>query len=189
MKFRSTFRFLWPALCLANVAAAEQLAIDPGHSAVVFSWTVRGYAHPMARLEQISGEVALDVDLAKSTVVVTLPIDGLHTGNPLLDRRLRGRDFFEVERFREIRFESRRVELGPDSRRLRVTGDLTVHGVTRQVTLDTTLNRIFSRGGRTIAGFDADLVLRRSDFGLGRYVPMVGDEVTIHVSVESVGRG
>ena len=65
-------------------------------------------------------------------------------------------------------------------------GDLRVHGVTQPVVLDVRINRITSEPDhKQIAGFDAEALLRRSDFGLGRYVPMVGDELTVHITLEA----
>src|SRR5580658_8634399 len=85
------------ALLLQDLAAfaAQPLQIDPSHSAVVFSWNHRGLSHPLARLEKVSGTVFLDAsDLAKSRVQVTLPLDGLRTGDDFLDKRLKGAEFF-----------------------------------------------------------------------------------------------
>ena len=73
-----------------------------------------------------------------------------------------------------------------DTRSLKLTGDLSVHGITRSVVLDATINKISAASdGKVTAGFDADVMLSRSDFGVGRYVPMTGDELTVHITVEA----
>ncbi len=169
-----------PALC------AETLTIDPSHTAVVFSWNHRGFSHPIARFEQISGNVVLDrSDMTKSSVSVTLPVVGLRTGSDDLDRRLKGAEFLDVAAYPAITFKSTKIEaLGTN--RLKMTGDLSVHGVTQSAVLDVTINKIsLSSDNKLTAGFDADVMLRRSDFGVGRYVPMTGDEISVHTTIEA----
>jgi polyisoprenoid-binding protein YceI len=158
------------------------LTIDQGHTAVIFSWNHRGLSNPAARLEQLGGTLLLDRgDLSKSSVQVTFPLEGLRTGNDALDRRLRGPDFFDAPHHPIITFHSTGVDPVPGTNKLTVVGDLTILGVTRSVTLHATLNQIQP----TAAGFDAQAMIRRSDFGLSRYVPLVGDEVTIQITLEA----
>jgi polyisoprenoid-binding protein YceI len=180
---------LSPALLLASLPAlcAESLAIDPSHTAVIFSWNHRGFSHPVARLEKIHGNVLLDrSDLTKSFVSVTLPLDGLRTGDDILDRRLKGAEFFDTGKFPAITFTSTQIEaVGTDA--LKITGDLSVHGVTKSVVLDATINKIIGDANNKLAaGFDADVMLRRSDFGVSRYVPMTSDELSVHITLEAV---
>jgi polyisoprenoid-binding protein YceI len=169
-----------------SAACAETLPIDPSHSAVIFSWNHRGFSHPVARLEQISGNVLLDrSDMTKSSVSVTLPLGGLRTGDGALDRRLKAAEFLDVAAYPAITFKSTKVEtVGANA--LKLTGDLAVHGITKSVALDVTINRISSSSDTKLtAGFDADVMLRRSDFGVGRYVPMTGDELSVHITLEA----
>jgi polyisoprenoid-binding protein YceI len=182
--------FRLPLIVLALVPAAmsarcETLPIDPGHTAVVLTWNHRGFSHPVARMEKVIGSLSLDsADLSKSSVSVTLPLDGLRTGSDALDKRLKGPEFFDAARYPQITFTSTRVEpVGASG--LRITGDLCVHGVTRPVVLDAKINRI----GATLlknteAGFDADLHLLRSDFGVDKFVPIVSDQVGVHITLE-----
>jgi polyisoprenoid-binding protein YceI len=183
----------WVVLLLINLTSfpawsADSLPIDPSHTAVLFSWNHRGLSHPVARLEKVAGVVILDqTDLTRSSVTVTMALEGLRTGSIELDRRLLGKDFFDVERYPVISFKSTRVEIAGDGSHLRISGDLLVHGVTRPVTLDAHINKIIrgSAADKPAAGFDAQATLRRSDFGLGRYVPMVSDEITVHMTLEA----
>jgi len=174
------------ALLPAVTRAADTLPIDQSHSAVIFSWHHRGLSHPLARLEKVSGAITLDVsDLSKSSVSVTLPLEGLRTADALLDRRLLGAQFLDASEYPVITFRSTHLEeVGAGN--LRITGDLTVHGVTRSIVLDARVNKIVvPREGKPSAGFDAEARLLRSDFGVGRYVPMVGDELSVHITVEA----
>jgi polyisoprenoid-binding protein YceI len=169
-----------PAMC------AETLAIDPSHSGVIFSWNHRGFSHPVARLEQISGSILLDrSDMTKSSVAVRLPVGGLRTGSSPLDRRLNGAEFLDSAAYPEITFKSSKIEVvGPNG--LMMTGDLSIHGITKSVVLDVKINKISSGSDNKVtAGFDADVMLRRSDFGAGRYVPMTGDDLTVHITLEA----
>jgi polyisoprenoid-binding protein YceI len=169
-----------PALC------TETLPIDPGHTAVIFSWSHRGFSHPVARLEKISGNLHLDrSDVTKSSVSVTMPLEGLRTGSDDLDRRLKGVEFFDAATYPAITFKSTKIEaVGTNA--LKLTGDLSVHGITKSVALDVTINKIEAGSDNNVtAGFDAEIMLRRSDFGVGRYVPMTGDELSVHVTLEA----
>jgi polyisoprenoid-binding protein YceI len=167
--------------------SAIALPIDQSHTAVIFSWAHHGFSHPVARLEQLSGTLSWNRrDLAGSSVEVTLPLEGLRTGDDALNRRLRGRDFFDATNYPVITFKSTEIIPKIGTGDFIVVGGLTVHGVTKPVTLRAKINQIEDapgEGPRT--GFDADGVLRRSDFGLGRYVPMVGDEIAIHITLEA----
>jgi polyisoprenoid-binding protein YceI len=166
--------------------AAETLQIDPSHTAVVFSWNHRGLSHPVARLEKIHGTVLLNTsDLGKSSVSVTLPLDGLRTGDDSLDKRLKGAEFFDVASFPAIAFVSTKVE-AVGSNALRITGDLSVHGLTKSVVLNATINKIIAAADHKLtAGFDADAILRRSEFGISRYVPMTSDELSVQITLEA----
>jgi polyisoprenoid-binding protein YceI len=179
---------LLPALLFTSLPAlcAESLPIDPSHSAVTFSWNHRGFSHPVARLEKISGDVLLDgSDMTKSSVSVTLPLMGLRTGNDVLDKRLKGTEFLDAATYPTITFKSTKIE-PQGMNALRLTGDLSVHGITESVVLDVTINKISaSSDNKVTAGFDADVMLRRSDFGAGRYVPMTGDELSVHITLEA----
>jgi polyisoprenoid-binding protein YceI len=169
-----------------RTAGARALTIDPSHTAVVFSWNHRGLSHPVARLERIAGRIELDPsNLAHSSVSVVMAISGLRTGDDFLDRRLSGPEFFDITNYPNIKFQSTKVEVrGPDS--LRIEGVLSVHGVSKPVAFDARLNKIIEEDAQVAAaGFDAELTLHRSDFGVGKYVPMVGDELIVHITVEA----
>ena len=190
MKYPLFLLFPFLPFVPVTASAGETLTIDPMHSAVVFSWNHKGMANPVARLEKIKGEIVLDTaDIARSSVSVVLPLDGLRTGVAPLDRRLLGDEFFDAARYPDIVFRSTRVAKGPMDT-LSVTGDLSVHGVTKQVVLRAKLNRIepASADEGLAAGFEADTVLRRTDYGVDRYVPAVSDDIHVHLTLEAVQR-
>jgi len=171
----------------APVAGAQKYTIDNAHTVVTFGWNHFGFSNPSARLEKIDGNILLDSgDLTKSSVSVTLPIDGLHTGVEKLDAHLKTDEFLDAAKFPAITFKSTKVEKsGNDG--LKITGDLTVHGVTKSVVLNGKVNKIGDNPMMKVpsAGFDADVVLKRSDFGVTKYVPAVSDEIPVHITLDS----
>ena len=112
----------------------------------------------------------------------------MDTGVAKLDEELKGADFFDAARYPTITFNSTRVEKTGENR-FKITGDLTVHGVTKPVTLDAKVNRIgiFEIPGvikAQAAGFDATTVIKRSDFGVTKYVPYVSDEIPVRITLD-----
>ena len=174
----------------AKVAAAEKYAIDASHSAVVFSWNHFGFSNPTARFDKIEGSVLLDkADLTRSSISVTLPVAGLDTNVAKLDEELKGPDFLDAARYPTITFKSTKVEKTGENA-LKITGDLTVHGVTKSVMLDAKVNKIgiFEIPGvikTQAAGFDATTVIKRSDFGVTKYVPAVSDELPVRITLDA----
>lgn len=168
-------------------AATQKYDIDQNHTYVLFTYDHLGFSHPTVKLEKFSGDLELDIaDLEKSSVTITLPLEGLHSGVPKLDDDLKSPNFFDAAKYPDITFKSTKVEkAGTDG--LKITGDLTAHGVTRTVILDTRINKIGDNpmGKGPSAGFDADTTIKRSDFGVGRLVPNISDEVKIHISLDS----
>ena len=174
----------------AKVPAAEKYDIDASHSGVVFGWNHFGFSNPTARFDKIEGSVLLDkADLTKSSISVTLPLEGLDTSVAKLDEELKGSDFLDAAKYPTITFKSTKVEKTGESG-LRITGDLTVHGVTKSVTLDAKVNKIgiFEIPGvikAPAAGFDATTVIKRSDFGVTKYVPAVSDEIPVRITLDA----
>ena len=172
----------------ASVAAAPaSYQIDPNHTVVLASWSHFGYSHPSANFGGASGTLVYDAEnVAKSSVEVTLPLSGLDSFVPALDEHLRGAEFFDAAKFPTIAFKSTMVhDLG--NGKLQVMGELTLHGVTRPVTLDASLNKAgFNPMFKAdVVGFDASTTINRSDFGIKQGIPMVGDEVTIRITTEA----
>jgi polyisoprenoid-binding protein YceI len=173
-----------------KVPATEKYDIDASHSGVVFGWNHFGFSNPTARFDRIEGSVLLDkTDLTKSSISVTLPVEGLDTRVAKLDEELKGPDFLDAARYPAITFKSTRVEkIGENG--LKITGDLTVHGITKPVTLDAKVNKIgiFEIPGvvkAQAAGFDATAVIKRSDFGVTQYVPAVSDELSVRITLDA----
>lgn len=178
---------LFAVAALPAVAATQKYDVDSTHTQVIFSWDHFGFSKPSATLEKFSGSLQLDAaDLTKSSIEITFPLDGLHTGVPKLDEHLKSPDFFDAAKFPDITFKSTKVEkVGTDG--LKVTGDLTVHGVTKPVVLNAKVNKIGENPmmKSQSAGFDAQTTIKRSDFGVTKYVPNVSDDITVHITLDS----
>ena len=178
------------ALLLAGNAVATPVSykIDPNHTGVIAGWSHFGFSNPTARFGQVDGVIVYDADnVGQSSVKVTIPLSGINSGVPDLDEHLRSADFFDAEKFPTITFNSIRTEAAGDNK-LRVFGDLTVHGVTKPVMLDVTLNKSGEHplGKRAAIGFDANTTIKRREFGVAKYVPGVSDEITIRISTEAM---
>ncbi|WP_426701071.1 YceI family protein [Rhodanobacter sp. Col0626] len=167
-------------------AAPVTYKLDPSHTMVLFSWNHFGYSNPTADFGLGEGTVVFDEQQpAKSSVDVTLPLAQLDTHVPALDKHLKEADFFNAGKYPTVTFKSTTVQpLGGN--KFKVTGNLTVHGVTKPVVLDATLNKVgpHPMSKAQSIGFDATASIKRSDFGVGAYVPNVSDDITIRITTE-----
>jgi polyisoprenoid-binding protein YceI len=173
--------------------STETWSIDSSHSGIHFSVRHLVIAKVRGQFSRWSGTLTLpEGDLARAAVKVVIDTTSIDTGVADRDAHLRSADFFAVDTYPEAVFESRRVErLGED--RLRVVGELTLHGVTREVTLDVeAFGRTQDPWGNERIGFSARTALQRADFGLtwnqaletGGVV--VGERVDLELEVEAV---
>ncbi|MGF1606419.1 MAG: YceI family protein [Rhodothalassiaceae bacterium] len=169
----------------AQVSAATY-TIDPAHTRVIFSVNHLGFSTYQGTFPNAEGSLALDPDdLSETALDVTIDVAGVSTADPELDKHLRAEEFFDADTYPTARFVSTKVERTGDNT-ARITGDLTMKGVTRPVTLDATFNQagVNPVNERYTVGFDASGVIKRSDFGVSAYVPFVGDEVMISIGSE-----
>jgi len=169
------------------LAAPVTYKLDPNHTLVLASWNHKGLSHPSANFGQVDGTLVYDAaDVAASSVQVTLPLSGLNAFVEDFDEHLRSPDFFDAIKFPSATFKSTRVEAAGEGK-LKVTGELTIKDTTRPVVLEVALNKADKLGdGRGIIGFDATTTIKRSDFGLGLYIPNVGDEVKLSITTEAI---
>ena len=180
---------LLAATGLVVSAQAADYQIDSTHVHTGFRVSHLGFSHTLGQFDQISGTLSFDEgDPAVSAVDVTINTASVDTGNDERDEHLRGPDFFNVEQFPTMTFKSTNVEVTGE-RTANVTGDLTLLGVTRPVTLAVTLNQAGPHprdASRQIAGFSATTQINRSDFGMGYAIPAIGDTVEITIEAEAI---
>ena len=172
--------------------AQETWQLDPIHSSITFSIRHLVISKVHGRFGKWTGTVQLDKDLAASFVEVKIDAASIDTNEPQRDAHLRSADFFHVNRFPEISFSTTRIEsLGENQ--YRVSGDLTMHGVTRHVVLEAEENgRVKDPWGNDRIGFGAKAAIDRKDFGLTFNQTldagglMLGDRVDITIEVEAL---
>lgn len=169
-------------------AAPVSYKIDPNHTNVLASWNHFGFSNPSINFGEADGTIVYDADkVSASSVQVTLPLTGLSALAADFYDHLTGDKWFDAAKFPAATFKSTKVEAAGEGK-LKVTGDLTVKGVTKPVVLNVTLNKAGEQpmAKRAAIGFDATATVKRSDFGLGAYVPNVSDEVTLRITTEAV---
>jgi len=152
-------------------------------------WSHLGFSNPGAQFTRIEGTLEWNAaDPTKSRVNATIPMTGVATGVPDLDDDFRSPSFFDFAKFPVATFTSTRIEKRDGANHFTVSGELALHGVTKPVTLDAMINKvgINPRNQLPSIGFDATTTLKRSDFGLGKFVPQVSDEVRIALTIEAV---
>ncbi|MDQ8877906.1 YceI family protein [Acinetobacter baumannii] len=178
------------AVALAStvtLAAPVDYKIDPTHTATVFSWNHFGFSTPSANFSDIQGVIKVDnAKPANSSVNVTIPLSSVNTNVSALDKEFQEEAWFNAAKYPNITFKSTKVET-KDKKHFKITGDLTVKGITKPVVLDAVLNK---QGEHPMAkvpaiGFNATTSFNRSDFGLGNYVPNVGDKITVNITTEA----
>jgi polyisoprenoid-binding protein YceI len=180
--------FAAAALLAAGPLFAVTYTFEPQHTQGVIRWNHLGFANPTAQFNSVAGTLDFDpADPTRSSVMVTIPLGSMSTGVPDLNDDFRSSDFFDFAKFPTATFKSSKVEKGAAPNSLKVAGELSVHGVTKPVALDVTVNKIGTnpRNHVPTVGFEAMATLKRSDFGLGLYVPQVSDEIQIHITAEA----
>jgi polyisoprenoid-binding protein YceI len=168
-----------------SLAAEETYQIDGVHSTVIYKVKHLNVGNAYGRFNTLSGTVLLDPDqLAKSSFQVEIKADSIDTGNAKRDTHLKSPDFFAVKQFPTIAFKSKEVKPAGENA-YDVTGDLTMHGVTKPLTI-----KVMRTGsGNTImgvrTGFETTFTVKRSDFGM-KTMEGIGDDVQVTVSGEAV---
>lgn len=188
--FRRTVLASVLALVSAGAFAAPiTYKLDPTHTDVLFTWNHLGFSNPTGHFGQIEGTLVYDeADPTRSSVEATLPLAGLDTHVAKLDEHLKKDEFLDAAKFPTITFKSTKVETA-GSGKLKVTGDLTLRGVTKPVVLDVKLNGAGPHPMKKVPaiGFDATTTIKRSEFGIDAYVPNISDELKISITTEALG--
>ena len=191
-------RFVVVPLVVALLAPAARAAtweIDPAHTSVEFSIRHMTVSNVRGTFDKVAGTVTSDeTDLAKSTITATIETASVDTRNDKRDEHLRSADFFDVTKYPTMTFASKKIAKGTAAGHWDVTGDLTLHGVTKQVVLDVEgpTASVKDPMGNTRAGAHATTTIKRQDFGIVYSKTletgglMLGDDVTVTIDVEAV---
>ena len=176
---------------LGTTSWATTYEVDPVHSKVEF--TIRHLVSKVAGgFNDFKGTIVYDPNNLKTTSFKgTIFTGSIDTNNEKRDNHLRSADFFDVSQYPTITFESTKVQ--KEKEKLMVMWNLTMHGVTKAISFPV---EVLGMGVHPMTkapqvGFEAELVLKRSDFGVNSWTDpakMVGDEVTIHILIEANGK-
>jgi polyisoprenoid-binding protein YceI len=184
-----TLSALVVALLLALTASAQDTwQLDPPHSAAQFSVRHLGISTVRGAFTKVSGGVQYDpANPGKSSIQVAIEAASVDTRVEMRDNDLRSTNFLDAQKYPTITFQSKKVEpAGPG--KLKVTGDLTLHGITKEVILDvdgpTPAIKDPMGKQRLRMGASATTKINRNDFGVSADAGLVGDEITITLDVE-----
>lgn len=168
------------------VQAADTYEIDPTHTFPSFEISHMGLSTFRGRFDKTSGTITLDLAKKTGSVDVTIDANSISTGVQKLDDHLRNPDFFEVAKYPTITFKSTRFKF--DGNELdEVEGLLTMHGVTKPVTLDVDdfICKPHPMLKTPACGASLEAKIKRSDWGMTTYLPAIGDEVELKIGIEA----
>ncbi|MDF1621274.1 YceI family protein [Pseudothioclava nitratireducens] len=172
----------------AAIAAPETYTLDPSHSQIVFTYNHLGFSTTTGMYSGFEGTISFDAeDPAASSVTVAFPTASLITGWDERTAHFLTEDFFGAEAAPEISFTSTAIEVTGEKTG-KITGDLTINGVTKPITLDAEMTQMAEHpmAKKPWVGFNATTTVIRSEFDMGQFAPYVSDEVEISISIEAM---
>jgi polyisoprenoid-binding protein YceI len=174
------------AAAAAPALAAESYSVDARHTFPGFEVNHLGFSTQRGRFNKTSGKIILDRQAKSGSVDIVIDAASVDTGLDKLEEHLRGEEFFNVEKFPTLSFKSKSVKFSGDKPSA-VEGDFTMLGVTKPVTLTISAFNcgVHPINKKEVCGADAVAVIRRSEFGMTKYVPGVSDEVKLVIQVEA----
>jgi polyisoprenoid-binding protein YceI len=182
--------FLLAQLAAASASAQTQTwYLDPPHSSAQFAVRHLGISTVRGAFAKVNGVVVDSPDLSKASVNVTIDASSVDTRVEMRDKDLRSDHFFDVAKYPTITFQSKKVE-SAGAGKLKVTGDLTLHGVTKETVLDVDgpTAPVKDPRGSTRRGLSATTTISRADYGMTFDSPMIGDQIAIQLDVELVDK-
>jgi polyisoprenoid-binding protein YceI len=176
--------FLIGTIGAAMPASAQTFNIDPVHSMVVFQINHFGVSNPMGVFHGPTGTITMGAD--GPSMDVSVPVDKVDMGNEKWETHIKSADFFNAKEFPNLTFKSSSSKKTSDDT-FDVTGDLTVHGVTKTITVSMTKSgQATNPMGKAAIGFDCTFKIKRSDYGITYGVGKgVGDDVTLMINLEA----
>jgi polyisoprenoid-binding protein YceI len=169
-----------------SAGAATSYRVDPKHTFPSFEISHLGFSIQRGRFDQTSGKVQLDPETGKGHIDITIEAASISTGLDELEKHLQGEDFLDASRYPKITFVSDKLLFSKDQL-VAADGVMTLHGVSKPVHL--TIDHFYC-GMNLIAmkntcGANATTTIKRSEFGVDKYVPKVGDEVRVAIQIEA----
>lgn len=166
--------------------ASKAFKVDTVHSSVIFRIKHKSTAWFYGRFDDLSGTIAYDpADPSASTMSFEVKIDSVHSGNSRRDNHLKSPDFFNSRQFPVSTFVSTSFASAGDNV-YEVSGDLTINGTTRPVTIELRKTGGITEGSKELIGFETIFDIKRSDFGITWGPDALGDDVRMTVSIEAI---
>ena len=166
---------------------SEQLYIlDSGHTFVYFEYCHFGFSRQLSRFDKINGEIQLNLKSRTGSVKINIDTKSASTGSELFNMHIQGMDFFNTAQYPKATFISDRVEF-EGSKVIAVHGVLTIKDICEHITLEV-IHFEYGKhpiSGKEHFGANAVAIVKRSDFGMGKYTPQITDEVVIKVAIEA----
>ncbi|MDP3235199.1 MAG: YceI family protein [Myxococcales bacterium] len=191
--------FAAAVLAVSGLATAATWDIDTNHANANFTVKHLGVTNVNGSLGTVTGKFNVDEkDITKSTLDVTIDVKAIYTGVQKRDDHLKSPEFFDVAKFPTATFKSTKVAKGSADNKLAITGDLTMHGVTKPVTFEAELSKEVEHPmvpGAMARAATAQLTIAREDFGLTWNAPMknndfvVGKDVKVNLEIELMKMG
>jgi polyisoprenoid-binding protein YceI len=170
-----------------SAVAADSYTVDPRHTFPSFEISHLGFSIQRGRFNETSGKIVLDSKAGNGSVNIAINTASISTGLAELEKHLRSEDFLDTARFPQITFASDKLSFSKEQLTA-VDGKLTLHGVTKPVrlTVDHFHCGLNMMKMKQTCGANAATTIKRSDFGVDKYVPAVGDDVNIEIQIEAV---
>ena len=186
MKKRFAFT-LAASLSSLAVAAPETYVIEPTHTLPRFEYSHFGYSTQLSKFDKTSGTIVLDRAAKKGTVDIVIDATSVNTGYSLFNGHIQGEDFFNTAKYPSITFKSNQLKFDGD-KLVAVTGNLTIKGVMKPVTLTLTSFHCMPHPmvKKDACGANATVTVKRSDYNMGKHAPYVSDEVKLTIPVEAI---
>jgi polyisoprenoid-binding protein YceI len=175
------------AFASSALAAPETYGVEPNHTYANFSYNHMGLSTQISKFSKTTGTIVYDKAARTGAVDVTIDMKSVETGSTVFNGHIQGADFLDTEKFPTATFKSTKVVFEGD-KPVSIDGNLTIKGVTKPVTLKVShfANMPHPMLKKDAIGANASVVVKRSDFGAGKYAPLVGDDVTITISLEAI---
>jgi len=175
------------ATLAAPVLAIDTYSIDPAHTHPSFEISHFGWSTQRGRFDKVSGKLTLDRAAKTGSVDVTIDVASISTGVAKLDEHLKSEDFFNVAKYPTITFKSKKLNFTGD-KPTSVDGEMTLLGVTKPLTL--TISAFQCAPNQFVkkeaCGADAAGTIKRTEFGMGKFAPNLGDDVKLVINVEAL---
>ena len=182
---RHVFAILALVASASSLAASATYIPNEDHTFVRFSYDHMGFTTQESRFDKTTGTVTYDPVARTGAVDLVIDTKSVDTGSERFNGHIQGTDFLDTAQYPTATFKSTSVKFD-DDRPVTIVGDLTLKGVTKSVTLNvTSFKHAPNMMKKDSIGANATGIIKRSDFQMSKYVPMVGDEVTLTIAIEA----